>query len=41
MDKINTFFAELLKTDGPNLYRFKGVLAIAGMNEMFVFQVPW
>eukprot|EP00039_Didymoeca_costata_P011418 m.160457 g.160457 ORF g.160457 m.160457 type:complete len:352 (-) comp15168_c0_seq11:2208-3263(-) len=38
MDKINTFFAELLKTDGPNLYRFKGVLAIAGMNEMFVFQ---
>lgn len=36
--KVNEWFAELMATRGPDLYRFKGVLSLKGDPNRFVFQ---
>merc|ERR1719424_2385128 len=38
MEKLNVWISALLKDQGPNIYRMKGVLAIKGMPKKFVFQ---
>jgi len=38
MDKTNSWIAKLLQLEGNNIYRMKGVLAIAGVEEKFVYQ---
>lgn len=38
MEKLNVWISALLKDQGPNIYRMKGVLAIKGMAKKFVFQ---
>lgn len=38
MEKLNGWISALLKDQGPNIYRMKGVLAIQGMEKKFVFQ---
>eukprot|EP00941_MAST-03F_sp_MAST-3F-sp1_P004733 g4733.t1 len=38
MNKLNGWLQKLLKEDGANIYRMKGVMAIKGMKEKFVFQ---
>merc|ERR1719230_2422214 len=37
-DKLNEWIGWLLKEKGVDLFRSKGVLAVKGMNEKFVFQ---
>lgn len=37
-ERLNDWMAELLRTKGPDLYRMKGVLAIAGRPERYVLQ---
>ncbi|MEM9218487.1 MAG: GTP-binding protein [Cyanobacteria bacterium P01_F01_bin.150] len=37
-EKLNTWMTHLLETKGPDIFRMKGVLNIAGMTERFVFQ---
>merc|ERR1719230_1409484 len=37
-DKLNKWIGWLLKEKGTDLFRSKGVLAVKGMNEKFVFQ---
>lgn len=37
-DKLNSFIGWLLKEKGVDLYRSKGVLAVKGMSEKFVYQ---
>jgi G3E family GTPase len=37
-EKLNVWISALLKDQGPNIYRMKGVLAIKGMAKKFVFQ---
>lgn len=37
-DKLNQWLGELLQTQGPDIFRMKGILNIAGENERFVFQ---
>ncbi|HJZ93883.1 MAG TPA: GTP-binding protein [Gemmataceae bacterium] len=37
-NKLNEWFAQLMATRGPDLYRFKGVLALQGDPNRFVFQ---
>ncbi len=36
--KLNAWLGELLQTQGNDIFRMKGVLAIAGSDERFVFQ---
>jgi G3E family GTPase len=38
MRKLNAFFSQILKERGPDIFRMKGVVAIEGMDEKFVFQ---
>jgi len=38
LEKLNTWLAELLQTQGPNIFRMKGILNIAGEDDRFVFQ---
>lgn len=38
LDKLNNWLTELLQTQGPNIFRMKGILNIAGKDERFVFQ---
>ncbi|MEG3858017.1 CobW family GTP-binding protein [Microcoleus sp. herbarium12] len=37
-NKFSDWIEELLRTQGPNIFRTKGILNIAGKNERFVFQ---
>jgi G3E family GTPase len=37
-EKLNSWLQKLLAEDGPNLFRMKGVLSIAGEPNRFVFQ---
>ncbi|MEO0948332.1 MAG: GTP-binding protein [Cyanobacteria bacterium J06641_5] len=37
-DKLNTWMSNLLQTQGPDIFRMKGILNIAGQPERFVFQ---
>jgi G3E family GTPase len=37
-NKLNEWFADLMATRGPDLYRFKGVLSLQGDPNRFVFQ---
>ena len=36
--KLNKWLTKLLQTQGPNIFRMKGILNIAGENNRFVFQ---
>ncbi|BAY12253.1 CobW family GTP-binding protein [Calothrix sp. NIES-2098] len=36
--KLNAWMTELLRTQGPNIFRMKGILNIAGEENRFVFQ---
>ena len=38
LEKLNTWLTELLQTQGPNIFRMKGILNIAGEDNRFVFQ---
>ena len=38
MDKTNAWIAKLLQLSGKDIFRMKGVLAMAGMDEKFVYQ---
>jgi G3E family GTPase len=38
LDKLNRWVSKLLRTKGPDIYRMKGVLSIAGMPERYIFQ---
>lgn len=37
-EKLNTWMSGLLQTKGPDIFRMKGILNIAGLAERFVFQ---
>ncbi len=37
-EKLNTWLSGLLQTQGPDIFRMKGILNIEGENERFVFQ---
>jgi G3E family GTPase len=37
-DKLNDWLANLLQTQGPDIFRMKGILSIAGEDSRFVFQ---
>ena len=37
-DKLNQWLGQLLQTQGPDIFRMKGILNIAGEDERFVFQ---
>lgn len=37
-DKLNNWMGELLQTQGPDIFRMKGILNIAGEDNRFVFQ---
>ncbi|MBF2065477.1 MAG: GTP-binding protein [Calothrix sp. C42_A2020_038] len=37
-EKLNAWMSELLQTQGPDIFRMKGILNIAGEDERFVFQ---
>src|SRR5262249_25508650 len=37
-EKFNQWLGELLMTQGPDIYRMKGILNLAGQPERFVFQ---
>jgi len=36
--KLDKWITEIIQTMGANLFRYKGVLAVAGMDQKFVFQ---
>merc|ERR1711881_439578 len=38
LDKLNTFFGTLLREKGVDIFRMKGVLAVQGSQQKFVFQ---
>ncbi|MGK7895792.1 MAG: GTP-binding protein [Xenococcus sp. (in: cyanobacteria)] len=38
LEKLNNWLTELLQTQGPNIFRMKGILNIAGEDNRFVFQ---
>lgn len=38
MEMLNRWLGKLLREQGPDIYRMKGVLSVAGMPERFVFQ---
>jgi G3E family GTPase len=37
-NKLNAWLSNLLRTQGPDIFRMKGVLSIAGQDRRFVFQ---
>ncbi|HEY9809120.1 MAG TPA: GTP-binding protein [Halomicronema sp.] len=37
-EKLNAWLGELLQTKGPDIFRMKGILNIAGENQRYVFQ---
>jgi G3E family GTPase len=37
-DKLNNWLGQLLQTQGPDIFRMKGILTIAGEDQRFVFQ---
>jgi G3E family GTPase len=37
-DKVSAFLSQLTQEDGGDLFRYKGILSIAGENQRFVFQ---
>ena len=37
-DKLSTWVSELLQTKGPDIFRMKGILHLAGEDDRFVFQ---
>jgi G3E family GTPase len=37
-NKLNEWLGELLQTQGPDIFRMKGILTIAGEDQRFVFQ---
>jgi len=37
-EKLNAWLSELLRTQGPDIFRMKGILNIAGEDQRFVFQ---
>lgn len=39
LNRVNMFLGGLLELDAENMYRYKGLLAVAGADERFVFQV--
>lgn len=39
LDKLNFTMGALLEARGEDLYRMKGILAIKGLEERYVFQV--
>lgn len=38
LEMLNNWIGRLIQEEGANLYRYKGVLAVKGMKEKFVFQ---
>lgn len=38
LEKLNQWLGNLLQTQGPNIFRMKGLLNVAGEEERFVFQ---
>ena len=38
MDRLNNWLGNLLQTKGTDIFRSKGILSIAGMEERYVFQ---
>jgi len=38
VNKLQKWIGKLMQTKGANLYRYKGVLAVKGMSQKFVFQ---
>ena len=38
LKKLNSWLGALLRTQGPDIFRMKGVLSIAGQPERFIFQ---
>ena len=38
LEKLNAWLTELLQTQGPNIFRMKGILNVAGEDNRFVFQ---
>ncbi|MEM7594401.1 MAG: GTP-binding protein [Cyanobacteria bacterium P01_A01_bin.83] len=38
LEKLNTWLTELLQIQGPNIFRMKGILNVAGSEDRFVFQ---
>jgi G3E family GTPase len=38
LDKLNRWLANLLRTQGPDIFRMKGVLSIAGLSDRYIFQ---
>ena len=39
LNRVNMFLGGLLELDAENMYRYKGLLAVADADERFVFQV--
>jgi G3E family GTPase len=37
-EKLNAWLSELLRTQGPDIFRMKGILNIAGEDNRYVFQ---
>lgn len=38
MEMLNRWLERLITEDGANLYRYKGIIAVKGMDEKFIFQ---
>ena len=38
VNKLNRYIGKLMREDGENLFRYKGVLAVKGIDEKYVFQ---
>ena len=38
MRKLNRWIGTIIRNLGANLFRYKGVIAVAGMDERFIFQ---
>merc|ERR1712031_118302 len=38
VNKLNSWISEIIQTMGADLFRYKGVLSVAGMKQKFVFQ---
>ncbi|MEL7153932.1 MAG: GTP-binding protein, partial [Pseudomonadota bacterium] len=38
MNKLNAWITRLLQTQGPDIFRMKGIVAVEGVEERFVFQ---
>jgi G3E family GTPase len=38
LEKLNTWLTDLLQTQGPNIFRMKGILNVMGEDDRFVFQ---